>query len=97
MIYNTKYFSFQVTKHTILDGEDGNNLKKNGGTAEFSLREEAEIQNGKMMKQMKKDLKAERNKKLQENVDSVAMYLFPCIFLVFNSIYWPYYLFYIEY
>ena len=36
----------------------------------------------------------EKSKRLQEKVDSIAMYLFPCIFLVFNSIYWPYYLFY---
>ena len=37
---------------------------------------------------------AEKSKRLQERVDSIAMYLFPCIFLAFNLIYWPYYLFY---
>lgn len=86
-----------ITKHTLLNGDDECNHQKNGSDPEFTPREEAEMHSAKIFKQMRKDLNAEKNKKLQENVDSVAMYIFPCIFIIFNSIYWPYYLFYIEY
>jgi len=87
----------QATEQTSLNGDDENNFKKNGGGPKLSPQDESRTHNAKIIKQLKKDLKVEKNKKLQENVDSIAMYLFPCIFLVFNSIYWPYYLFFIEY
>ena len=90
-------YSYQVTEQTSLNGEDESNFNKNGNPSISSSGEDSRLHNAKISKQLKKDLKAEKNKKLQENVDSIAMYLFPCIFLVFNSIYWPYYLFYIEY
>ena len=34
----------------------------------------------------------EKSRRLQEKVDRIALLLFPLIFLVFNLIYWPYYL-----
>ena len=43
---------------------------------------------------VRSDYQVEKSKRLQEKVDSIALYLFPCIFLLFNLIYWPYYLFY---
>ena len=55
-----------------------------------------EDQNDKQQKKankLKADYKIEKSKRIQEKVDSIALYLFPCIFLLFNSIYWPYYLF----
>ena len=38
----------------------------------------------------------ETSKRLQEKVDRAALLLFPFIFLVFNLIYWPFYLLYIQ-
>ena len=90
-------YSYQVTEQTSLNGEDESNFNTNGNPSISSTREYSRLHDTKISKQLKEDLKVEKNKKLQENVDSIAMYLFPCIFLVFNSIYWPYYLFYIEY
>ena len=55
-----------------------------------------EDQNDKQQRKankLKADYKIEKSKRIQEKVDSIALYLFPCIFLLFNSIYWPYYLF----
>lgn len=56
-----------------------------------------EDQNDKLQQKktnkLKADYKIEKSRRLQEKVDSIALYLFPCIFLLFNSIYWPYYLF----
>ena len=50
----------------------------------------------RVAKQLKKDMKAENHKRVQECVDRVAMYLFPCIFIIFNLCYWPYYLIFID-
>ena len=56
-----------------------------------------EDQNDKLQQKktnkLKADYEIEKSRRLQEKVDSIALYLFPCIFLLFNSIYWPYYLF----
>jgi hypothetical protein len=46
----------------------------------------------KLLRQLMKDRKNEQHKVLQERVDTVAMYLFPMIFAIFNACYWPYYL-----
>jgi hypothetical protein len=46
----------------------------------------------KLLRQLQKDRKNEKHKELQERVDRIAMYLFPMIFAIFNSCYWPYYL-----
>ena len=39
-------------------------------------------------------LEVENSRRLEERVDRVALLLFPLIFLVFNLVYWPYYLLY---
>ena len=52
-----------------------------------------QAESARLCRQIGKDIANEHSKKLQETVDSVAMYLFPCIFAIFNCIYWPYYTF----
>jgi len=49
-------------------------------------------QSNRLYMQFKKYVKNEKHEQLQELVDKVAMYLFPFIFIIFNLIYWPYYL-----
>ena len=72
--------SDQPTKNCCLVRGDGETtIVKNG-------------ENNRLYRQIKKDLKNEKHKQVQEMVDKVAMCLFPCIFIVFNLIYWPYYL-----
>ena len=56
-----------------------------------------QAESARIYRQIGKDMNNEQSKKLQENVDKVAMYLFPLIFVVFNCIYWPYYTFFIYY
>ena len=48
------------------------------------------------LKILRRDMTVETSKRLQEKVDRTALLLFPLIFLVFNLIYWPFYLFYIQ-
>ena len=77
------------------DGETA--IIRNGGRqAEDNPLIPQRSESARLYRQIGKDISNEKSKKLQETVDTVALYLFPCIFVVFNCIYWPYYMFIID-
>jgi len=82
-------------KQCLVKGDGETAVLRNGGRAETQFNAEATA-NSRLHRQIKRDVKNEKHKELQELVDKVALYLFPCIFGVFNLIYWPYYLLLIE-
>ena len=73
------------------DGETSllNNGNKDDQTNQCS---EAHAKGLRVFKKLQRDIKNENSKLLQEQLDMVALYLFPVIFIVFNLFYWPYYL-----
>jgi len=77
-------------KQCLVKGDGETSVVRNGGRGETSFT--GEPVNTRLHRQIKRDVKNEKHKELQELVDKVALYLFPCIFIVFNLIYWPYYL-----
>jgi len=79
-----------VGKQCLVKGDGETSVVRNGGRGETSFT--ADSGNTRLHRQIKRDVKNEKHKELQELVDKVALYLFPCIFIVFNLIYWPYYL-----
>ena len=84
-------------KQCLVKGDGETSLVKNGRQEEQNSRgNRPDLQSARLYRQIKKDVKNEKNKQLQELVDKVAMYLFPCIFIIFNLIYWPYYLIFIH-
>ena len=84
-------------KQCLVKGDGETSLVKNGRREEQSSHgNRPDLQSARLYRQIKKDVKNEKNKQLQELVDKVAMYLFPCIFIIFNLIYWPYYLIFIH-
>jgi len=87
----------QPGRQCLVRGDGETSLIRNGGR---NLDESQrcpllpnKAESARLYRQLGKDLNNEQSKKLQEKVDKVAMYLFPCIFAVFNCIYWPYYTF----
>ena len=84
-------------KQCLVKGDGETSIVKNGNRDDISGRgKEQDLQSNRLYRQIKKDMKNEKHKQLQELVDKVAMYLFPCIFIIFNLIYWPYYLIFIH-
>jgi len=79
-----------IGKQCLVKGDGETSVVRNGGRGETSFT--ADSGNTRLHRQIKRDVKNEKHKELQELVDKVALYLFPCIFIVFNLIYWPYYL-----
>ena len=84
-------------RQCLVRGDGETSLIRNGGR----LIEENPLipqrsESARLYRQIGKDIKNEKSKKLQETVDTVALYLFPCIFVVFNCIYWPYYMIIID-
>lgn len=77
-------------KQCLVKGDGETSVLRNGGKAEAPFCPESN--NARLNRQIKRDVKNEKHKELQELVDKVALYLFPCLFMVFNLIYWPYYL-----
>ena len=56
----------------------------------MALEENNEREN--IIKEIQKNMKLELDKQIIEKSDSVAMIIFPGAFLVFNFVYWSYYL-----
>ena len=80
-------------KQCLVMGDGETSILKNGSREESVMSGRGQdLQSNRLYRQIKKDMKNEKHKQLQELVDKVAMYLFPCIFIIFNLIYWPYYL-----
>ena len=82
-------------KQCLVKGDGETSILRNGKEQALT-RKGQELQSNRLYRQIKKDMKNEKHKQLQELVDKVAMYLFPCIFIIFNLIYWPYYLIFIH-
>ena len=53
---------------------------------------EENIRRENIIQEIKKTMKLELDKQIIEKSDSVAMIIFPGAFLVFNFVYWSYYL-----
>jgi len=85
-------------KQCLVKGDGETSIVKNGKRGEHGGGGGGgqDLQSNRLYRQIKKDMKNEKHKQLQELVDKVAMYLFPCIFIIFNLIYWPYYLIFIH-
>ena len=84
-------------RQCLVRGDGETSLIRNGGRlAEENPLIPQRSESARLYRQIGKDIKNEKSKKLQETVDTVALYLFPCIFVVFNCIYWPYYMIIID-
>ena len=53
---------------------------------------EENIRRENIIQEIKKNMKLELDKQIIDQSDSVAMIIFPGAFLVFNFVYWSYYL-----
>lgn len=95
---NVALLNVHSTERQCLVERDGETALLNNGNKDDQPPQinAAHAQGMRVLKQLKKDMKNERSKQVQEQVDIVAMYLFPVIFLFFNLLYWPYYLMFIE-